>query len=306
MRYITTIFSAILLLFSTNGCQQRANSAVINEINYPINQEFNDYWFSGTAEITSYTLSQSRYGEVHDGEAVLVFVTEPFSKSKQVKLDYPARVGEDKVPVMKMNFTKKFNTGIYPYSMMLSSFTPIDAYKYPHTIKTTVSIQEWCGQVYTQLNLNKEKYNVTSFSYFESEGDKEQSIKRTWLEDELWNRIRLDFKSLPTGEIDLTPGLFFSRLRHEPIDPQKAQASLKTEGTKSTYSLEFPSQKRELSITFESTFPHKILSWEETYIGLGGNQLTTKGTLKKSINLPYWSKHSVADLALRDSLGLTF
>ena len=50
-------------------------------------QAFRDYWYDGKAEITSYALQQARYGELHTGEAVLVFVTEPFSKSKQVKLD---------------------------------------------------------------------------------------------------------------------------------------------------------------------------------------------------------------------------
>ncbi|MEM1407815.1 MAG: septum formation inhibitor Maf, partial [Bacteroidota bacterium] len=63
------------------GCAPVAND---KESNLPIvkavNSEFNNYWYAGKAEITSYELKQSRYGEVHDGEAVLIFVTEPFSK----------------------------------------------------------------------------------------------------------------------------------------------------------------------------------------------------------------------------------
>ncbi len=50
-------------------------------------QVFSDYWYKGQAEISSYELSQSRYGGVHDGKTVLVFVAEDFSKSKHVKLD---------------------------------------------------------------------------------------------------------------------------------------------------------------------------------------------------------------------------
>jgi len=48
----------------------------------PPAEEFGAYWYQGKAELTSYTLEQARYGEVHPGEAVLVFVTEDFSKSK--------------------------------------------------------------------------------------------------------------------------------------------------------------------------------------------------------------------------------
>ncbi|MDP7238046.1 MAG: hypothetical protein QGI34_15090, partial [Candidatus Latescibacteria bacterium] len=40
---------------------------------------FGDYWYQGKAEITSYTLKQARYGEIHDGHVVLIFVTEDFS-----------------------------------------------------------------------------------------------------------------------------------------------------------------------------------------------------------------------------------
>ena len=35
-----------------------------------ISQEFKDYWYSGTAEITSYSLLQERYGELREGTAV--------------------------------------------------------------------------------------------------------------------------------------------------------------------------------------------------------------------------------------------
>ena len=113
--------------------------------------DFNDYWFSGKAELSSYELKQSRYGEIHDGEVVLVFVTEPFSLSKQVKLDYPKESGLDKVSVMKLNQSRKFNTGIYDYSILSSVFTPIEIEEYPHALKTTTSMQEWCGHSYTCL-----------------------------------------------------------------------------------------------------------------------------------------------------------
>src|SRR5437868_1990091 len=109
---------------------------------YSLSEEFKSYWYSGKAEISSYKLKQARYGEIHDGSAVMVFVTEDFSKSKQVKLDHPENAGDDKLPVMKLNLVKKFVTGIYPYSMMMSAFSPVDLNNYPHAVKTATSVQE--------------------------------------------------------------------------------------------------------------------------------------------------------------------
>src|SRR5438105_8601198 len=94
------------------------------------------YWTQGKAEITSYKLTQSRYGELHEGDAVLIFVSEPFSRSKQVKLDDWQSAGNDAVEVLKLNFTKKFVTGIYPYSLMFSVFTPADGSR---SLKTTMT-----------------------------------------------------------------------------------------------------------------------------------------------------------------------
>ena len=76
--------------------------------------DFDAYWYQGKAEITSYRLEQARYGEIHPGHAVLVFVTEDFSRTKQVKLDNPRAAGNDAVKILKLNATKKFNTGSTP------------------------------------------------------------------------------------------------------------------------------------------------------------------------------------------------
>src|SRR6185436_8136591 len=78
--------------------------------------QFKSYWYGGKAELNSYKLQQSRYGEIREGKAMLIFVTEDFSRNLQVKLDEPGDVA-DKISVLKMNFTKNFITGVYPYSM---------------------------------------------------------------------------------------------------------------------------------------------------------------------------------------------
>ncbi|MEQ9009051.1 MAG: hypothetical protein RLP12_14295, partial [Ekhidna sp.] len=272
---------------------------------------FSGYWYAGEAEITSYKLEQARYGEIHKGEAVMVFVTEPFSKSKQVKLDDWRDESADNVSVMKLNMTKKFLTGIYPYSMMMSTFTPVSYDQYPDPIKVTTSSQEWCGHTFMQLNLQENDYRLRGFSYFESEGDLDVSIPNDGLlEDEIWTRIRLNPSSLPTGEIDVLPGTFYMRLRHvDPWYPYAKASKLEVHTSEFSdephhiYTLEY--ENRELSIYYEPDFPFTILGWEETYMSGFGEQelLTTKAKRINSIKSAYWGKNSNKDRELRKELG---
>ncbi len=265
---------------------------------------FKQYWYSGKAEINSYTLDQSRYGEQRSGKAVLIFVTEDFSKKKHVKLDHPAASENDKVSVLKLNFTKNFLTGIYPYSMMQSVFTPVNREEYPHTLKSTMSSQEWCGHVFTQMNLKGNQFDVKSFSYFETEGDANFSIKKMLMEDEIWNIIRLDHTELPTGEIDIIPGLFFSRTNHVELKAKQAEASKLESNTFVTYTVSMPEQERKLSIQFERNFPHKILGWSEEFVERGKTQYT-KASLDKTLVIDYWTKNKNEFQYLRDSLNLS-
>lgn len=269
-----------------------------------ISSDFKNYWYTGNAEVNSYNLLQSRYGEERIGKAMMIFVTEDFSKSKQVKLDNPDMTGTDKVSVLKLNMTKNFVTGIYPYSMMLSAFTPVDVNQVPHTIKLTMSAQEWCGQVFSQLNLKHKNYVITGHSYFEKEGDETLNLKVTWLEDELWNRIRLDPQSLPVGEVEMIPGLFFSRLSHVGLNTEKAICTKDEATDPVAYMITYPSQKRSLAIKFEKAFPHTIKGWTEKY-EQNGHVYTTTATLDKQLITNYWTKNKNEFLYLRDSLGLS-
>ena len=289
----------------------------------PLPPGFGNYWFRGKAELTSYALSQARYGELHAGEAVLIFVTEDFSRKKQVKLDKPETAGDDKVPVLKLNFEKKFNTGIYPYSLLTSVFVPLDAARDPHPLKVTTSVQEWCGHVFTQLNLRKNQYAVSAKSYFEADGDQETTLPLALLEDELWSRLRLGPAALPTGPVQVVPATAYCRLLHQPLAARAATAALLTGPALQTkdlenrfgrvpvaaYSLEYPEPDfRILQIYFQPTFPYQILGWDETYRDKPGTQtpvlLTTRASRRRILMLDYWRTNHNADAAWRDSLGL--
>jgi len=290
---------------STNNS---ANLGKATLTSLPAENSFNDYWYAGKAEITSYDISQARYGENHEGEAVMVFVTEPFSKSKQVKLDNGPGAGKDKVNIMKLNLTKKFYTGVYPYSMMMSAFTPIDRKVDGQTLKVSASSQEWCGHSFTQYNLDKKSYDIHQYSYFESEGDVKTSLPATILEDELWSLIRINPTLLPTGNFKIIPGTFFGRLRHTQFAQVNAKAtSSESEGGMMSYSINFERPERTLTINYQKAFPHTIESWEESYVsgfGSGAKKLTTTANRNKRLLLDYWSKNSLADGKYREELGL--
>ena len=274
----------------------------------PAGTEFAEYWYRGAAEITSYRLEQARYGEVHEGRAVLIFVTEDFSRDKQVKLDSPPRDPVDAIPVLKLNLTRKFNTGIYPYSMMTSAFTPVDRSSEPRTLKVTTSSQEWCGHTFTQLNAIPDGYRLQENSYFEAEGDRVAELGDAVPEDGLWNLIRIDPSALPTGELKLVPGSMFQRLRHAAWRVRDARAELGVDGNGlMRYTIQYPDLGRTLEIRFEAEFPFEIESWEETYrsgFGPGAKPLTTRAVRDRRIQLDYWNRHGVADEGLRAELGL--
>lgn len=265
-----------------------------------VTEEFKKYWYAGKAEITSYTLQQARYGELREGNAVLIYVTEPFSAEKQVKADAQRA---DNISVLKLNSTKNYLTGIYPYSIMTSSFYPV--YDNSHALKVAFSAQEWCGQVYAQLN-NKENFEITSHSYFESEGDQQLSLEKTLLEDEIWNKIRINPMDLPVGEVNIIPSFEYIRLIHKELKAYKAVAQTQIlENGIQSYSISYPELARKLTINFTTDFPYSIESWTETtQTGYGSDvkEITSTAQKNKRIITPYWQQNKNSDLFLRDSI----
>ncbi|MCB0643128.1 MAG: septum formation inhibitor Maf [Phaeodactylibacter sp.] len=289
------------LLLACQSPQKVENYA--NFTSMPDNDQFSKYWYQGEAEVNSYQLTINRYGEDRWGDAVLVFVTEDFSASKQVKLDNPAEAEGDKIPVLKLNELWKFKTGIYDYSMMQSVFTPVSLKQHPKTLKVSTSSQDWCGHTFTQINLQDNKdYQYRQFSYFESEGDIDKKLKDVLLEDELLTRLRIDPDGVPTGEVDLLPGNFFLRLSHEHAEPHMARIQKKSTENANELVIEYMHLDRTVIIAYETNFPYKILSWEES----NSKGRRVRATLKNSIKSPYWQRNSNRYSGLRDTLQLNF
>ncbi len=325
MRNLTAL---LLLSFSLSACLQPKDTASdasaprqepsspgsSSSSSQPVYQSkaFSNYWYANQAELTGYTLSQSRYGELHQGNAVLVFVTEPFSEKKQVKLDRPSAAGEDKVNVLKLNYTKQFLTGIYPYSLMTSVFTPVAVRERPYSLKVSSTSQEWCGHTFTQLNWQGPDYRVEGYSYFESEGDIETQVQPALLEDELWTRLRLDPGGIPTGEVALLPSTMYLRLLHRPFAAvkgliSKGDTTVDDEGC-AYLRVSYPAGGRELLIYHEAAFPYAIVGWDEIYEApaWAGNPEELKTIARRSGTLksPYWQQHLNRHRRLRSELGL--
>jgi hypothetical protein len=265
-----------------------------------IDNNFNAYWYAGKAEVNSYDYFIDRYDQPRKGYAVLVFVTEDFSKSKHVKLDDPAKAGDDRVPVLKINALQKFNTGIYDYSMMSSIFTPVDLNKNPRSLKMTTTVQDWCGHIFTQMDEKKDKYHVSQFSYFEMEGDKASDTEGAMLEDEILTRLRINPANIPTGEVKLIPNLTYTRLRHKPIEPMSAKIEVKDIANKQRSLVVKYTAGRRLEIDYEAAFPYKIMRIGE----YDGDKKMSEAILKKSIMSDYWTKNGNADAGLRTDLGI--
>ena len=278
------------------GCQQPIPPTSEHE-SFSLNQKFKSYWFDGTAEITSFQLSQNRYGEARQGSAVLIYVTEDFLAKEQVKANQKA---SNTYPVLKLNRIKNFITGIYPYSIMHSAFTRL-GHKNP-LVKTTTSIQEWCGQAYMQLN-KRQNIAIKSHSYFEGEADQELSIEDVLTEDELWLWIRTQPDQIPLGKMSLLPSFEYLRLQHQPIQPYTAEINKLSTDSITHLQISYPTLERKLTISFESVSPYRIQYWREEQLNFPDR--VTEAFRIQSIKLPYWQHNRLEDESLRDSLGLT-
>ena len=92
------------------------------------------------------------------GKAVLIYVTEDFLNKEQVKANRKSKVSQT---VLKLNRTKKFNTGIYPYSIMTSLFTRLGQKK------PLAKDYHFCSRmVWTSLYSIKSERSITNLKSF--------------------------------------------------------------------------------------------------------------------------------------------
>lgn len=266
------------------------NSTVLSE-------ETKSYWYSGLAEITSYNLTQQRYGENRSGNAVLIYVTEDFDAKQLVKADQQQ---DANFPVLKLNSTKSFTTGIYPYHIMQSSFLPMEKNSFP--AKITTSIQEWCGQSFMMLE-NKENYEIQINSYFQKIGNDKFSLQKSASENALLNQLRLFPTQIDTTITSMLPSFEFLRLYNKEVKAYEVKLSQQKVNDSLISELIYPELRRNFTIYQEAFFPNSILGWEES-LTINDTVYTTKANKLTTMRIDYWNKNQEKFSYLRDSLQL--
>jgi hypothetical protein len=271
-------------------------------------KDFGSWWYDGKAELNGYNLEVLRYGEARTGHSVMIYVTEPFSESRRVKVNDHTRNPDDTFGVLKLNLVRDFQTGIYDYNTMVSTFVRDSSFE---PVKVSFTSAEWCGHVYEELVFDEDRIHGNYFSYFEDEsGLVDIGYPRGGVtEDNLFILLRgLREDYLQPGEsttVDYLPGLFYSRLAHQEMEWTKAR--IERSGDTETISVaagEFETIVYKVDIggdrdgTFyiESAYPHRIVRWSLLP--------DIKGELAGSARLAYWGLNAEGQESYLEEIGL--
>jgi len=301
MRAALTTTSAVLLLCA--GAYSQPARA----------DDFWAHWADGKAELSGYALTEPRYGEPREGTAVMIFVTEDFSDSARVKADPGKHPKSDVYPVMKLNFVRDFQTGIYDYNLLSSTFARTEWRGEPWpVVKTSFSSQEWCGHVYQQWLVRGGKLEGTLHSYFDGEGDATPELPFPdggVMEDAvpiLVRGLRGDWLSAgATKTVPFLPSAQRARLLHKPATwgeatiKRAAATSKVASALGSVDAFTYTVEERggdTTTWTIEAAAPHRILAWQSS----SGES----GKILGSARLPYWMQHQRGGEANLKLLGL--
>lgn len=301
--------------FECGGCPRAPGSGEIAApLNSGVSQSvpparasavFNQRWRDGKAELSGYKLTTMRYGAAREATSVLIYVTEPMDRRTWVKDDRVA--AEHRVEVIKLNHTLKFRTGIYPYTVMTSVFSPLAGMGRERfaPAKISFSAQEWCGHVFHRIYPKGDRFHSFVQSYFSSEGDHAESVKTRQLalyEDALLIQLReLDgpFAGGSDWSGDLVPSLWWARKAHRPLRPMAAtirRSQAVRDGAPVTrFELKYDTTTRTYDV--ERAAPRRVLGWSSS----DGEQ----ASLLKTTRLAYWKLNRPGGEVFLKELGLT-
>ena len=263
-------------------------------------------WGDGKAELSGYAVTTSRYGAPREGKVALIYVTEPMDRRNWIKDDAGDVPASERVNVLKLNNVLKFQTGIYPYSVMTSVFASVDgpAGERFSPVKIAMTVQEWCGSVYQRVMPADGQFVGESRSYFHSEGDSETTVKvstGTLYEDALLIQLReLDgpFAGGNDWAGSIVPSLWSARKRHAPLVAMPA--TIKREDAKrngapvTRFTVTYGSVITTYDV--EKAAPRRVLGWK--------SKDGEEGTILKTTRLPYWKLNQPGDEKYLKELGL--
>jgi len=260
-------------------------------------------WSDGNAELSGYRATVSRYNELRPAEVVLIYVTEPMNRRTWIKDDdAPA---PDRVNVLKLNASLKFQTGVYPYSVLTSVFSPVERYRdEPFApVKISLSVQEWCGHVFQAVWPGDDRFSSHVMSYFASEGEAREEVptaRGALYEDALLIQLReLDgpFAGGRDWRGSLVPSLWATRRVHRALRPVEATITRSQATLDGAPVTRFELRYADVTRTFdvEVAAPHRVLAWH----GSDGEDVR----LVRTERLPYWRLNHNGDERQRESFG---
>lgn len=267
-------------------------------------EAFTRAWSDGQAELSGYTARVNRYGEMRDAQLVLVYVTEPMDRATWIKDDdAPA---ERRVNVLKLNASLKFQTGVYPYSVLTSVFSPVDRYRAEPfaPVKISLTVQEWCGHVFHAVWPGEDRYTEQLMSYFANEGERRREVTtpaNTLYEDALLIQLReLDgpFAGGRDWSGSLVPSLWSLRRAHvesAPVSATITRERVTVDGHPvNRFVLRHAGATRTIDVEAEGD--HRVLGWR----GSDGEEVR----LLRSARMAYWRLNHEGDEAQRRLFGL--
>lgn len=275
---------------------------------------FGAYWRDGQAELDGYQWQVMRYGQRRVGQAVLVYVTEPFSRSKLVKVDDVSKEPADAFEAFKLNVVRDFQTGIYDYNTMVSLFTRSDEFE---PVKISFSSAEWCGHVYEELQFTPSGITEQYNSYFENESSSRTLAAKAGgiTEEGLWILLRgLRGPFLQPGQtrtVPFLPGSLYRRLNHRVL----SWTSAKIRRLEEPRVVEVPAGKlaaflyvievadaRVGKFYIEKAYPHRVVQWQWHYANQ--EEPFELGRLTGTARLKYWELHGNGDERYLKELGV--
>jgi hypothetical protein len=245
----------------------------------------NSYWFEGTAEINFYDAKISKYGIPREAnELVHILVTEKHKPDQLVKADNWRESGL--VDMLKFNYVRSFQTGIYSYREMMSVF--FDQNQLQLT-KLTFSSQDWCGQSFKELvNFNqKSSYNYNT--YWDGQGSGLFDIsfpEDLYVYDALPVQLRMfNLTEKRKFEIHLLPTqksskVIFPRTEKAFVQIFNSEEVSVPAGKYNCYLVTVSHSAGKDSYWLEAQFPHRLIKW------VAFNE--DRHELIDSKKLPYW------------------
>ncbi len=268
-------------------------------------------WDDGYALLSGYRWSGTRYGEQRTGQAVAIYVAEPFHTTQRVKANDAMADPDNTDRVYKLNLTRDFQTGVYDYNTMTSVFSRTSDLE---PLKISFSSAEWCGHVYEEMIIDADRIEATYSSYFQGESGTRGLTRggSTVEEDNLHILLRgLSGDYLEPGAsrtVSLLPSAFQRRLTHTDIAWQDADI----ERSRDIESAEVPAGRFDTNVYtvrvsdgrtgryhVEAAYPHQIVKWEWT-----GGRVTEVGELTGGARLEYWELNHEGDERWLEELGL--